>query len=155
MSISGLENTFKKNDASDIIAPTFTWDDIQEKPIDLNELVRKMAELVAYANQIDCLAKSDTLKTVKNVLNSLISILNSHTSTPSLSQSDNADIRYLEVDWNEILNKPHGIDANSLLMSVVKEKAQSARLLDRSSTLGNTKEVINEVLLESLKTDLV
>ena len=151
MSISGLENTFTKNDASDIIAPTFTWNDIQDKPQDLDLMIRRMQDLVIHARRAQRLERQDTLRTVKNLLNEvLINVLNEELPTTVETTDEEGDIRYLEVDWAEIENKPAGIDIFSRLIDNLRKKAEETPLLDRGSSLGTVKDVINEVLLDTL-----
>lgn len=152
MSISGLVNTFKKNDAKDVLDIEFTWNDIKDKPYGIITILEHMRDLVEYAKSVDYLTRQDTLRTVKKVINDVImDALAGMPSGDGAEPDDGTDIHYLLTDWKDIKDKPQDIDKLSRIINNLHTVAANSTLLTRNSTPMETKDAINKVILEPLK----
>lgn len=165
MSISGLQNTFSKRDAKDIIAKDFYYDDIVDRPQNIEELLTLMGKFIEAAEDpdIDYLTRTDSLKRAKEVFNQVVmaglkiddsaALAEGDSSSDSSEDSPSGSVIYLPYDWNNILGIPESLKEYSSRIAELANRAAQTELLVQKSSLGRTKDVINKVVLEPLKGD--
>lgn len=158
MSWSGLENTFRKSDADDIIVQTFRWDDVVGKPTDIDEKIEQIAELARLAllwpaeGETRYLVAADTLRTVRRLLNDILltplETAHEH-SEPAVSANHKI---FIERDWaTQVTDKPEGLDTMLETIAALNEATKDADWLSKKTTLMDVKTTINECLLRPIR----
>lgn len=153
-SISGLENTFTKRDAADILVIDYEWKDVKNKPEGFDEAIVVINKMMAAASGFEYLTAADVLLTVKEVINEvLMNPLSEGGGAESAAEEDDEAPNTIVIayDWNLILDKPTNVLKAIECIEALRKAASECSLLTAKSTFMETKEVVNAAVLKPLK----
>ena len=155
-SISGLENTFTKRDAADILVIDYEWKDVKNKPEGFDEAIAVINKMMAAASGFEYLTSADVLLTVKEVINEvLMNPLKEGVESVAVSEEDNgvSNTIVIDYDWNLILDKPANVLKAIESIEALRKASTERSLLTAKSTFMETKEVVNAAVLKPLNGD--
>lgn len=147
-------NTFTKGMADDVIVADFHWDDIEDKPEYLDKAIAVISAMIDSSVTMTYLTKADSIKTVKECINDLIlsSFLEGDIVDTSTTATDDVDY-YIPMycKWDNISDKPKRINEMISALTALSKKASSKTVLGLAVTLGEIKNVINDIILPAMK----
>ena len=154
MSWSGLDNTFRKDDAYDVIVPEMPWADIQNKPADLDSLIAKIAGMVdAVAANGTLLTDADTLRKVKDAVNRLILQPLQITVPEGQTTTYAEEVSRIPIDgeWNFITQKPKDAELFARAVQAIGKELHNYTFLSRTDTMRVVKGVVNNAIIKALE----
>ena len=152
---------FKKELASSCLVPNKTWDDVIGKPDMFYEMAQRILAMANEAAKVETLSRTTTLKIVKKVIKDVIidpltERLQQEDGNTTESDDSNSDreIVYADAFWDEIgsvKDFSHNLREAIDKAYVMKKRINENEPLTDSSTLQETKNLINTAILNPLQ----
>ena len=144
---------FRKGDASSCLVVESPWEDILDKPFLFDEMKERVLMMVEAAKEQGLLTRADTLRAVKNAINSvLIRPLQTDIETTPTVPVEHEGYVKADAFWDEIPDVPK--DLKEALDRLFQMKTQIddhiGNQLDDKSTLMDTKTTVNKTVLMPL-----
>ena len=144
---------FRKGDASSCLVVETPWEDILDKPFLFDEMKERVLLMVHAAQEQGLLTKVDTLKVVKNAINSvLIRPFQAHIEVSQNIPVEHEGNVKADAFWDEIPDVPKDLKEalDRLFQMRAKIDDNIGNQLDDKSTLMDTKTTVNENVLMPL-----
>lgn len=155
-------NVFRKGDSPSILCIDRTWDEILDKPYLFDEMANRVLDMMEKAgtwrgdgNTNGLLTRADTLRAVKKALYEVVlkplADERHRRQTGDLPAQTEGNI-YVDAFWDEIPGVPEGLQEalSRLALMTQRIEANIGNPLDGKSTLMDTKEILNETVLEPM-----